>query len=234
MADALKANFPSRHTKSWLRRNVYWIMVICSLLSVIVYLARWRRVVVHAPVSTNLPEYASAMVTFDGKPHLLPEILDGMAAQAHVRIDLFDHLALLNRPVEVKAGTCTLRRGMELLRDAARPCFPENGMDYEYAKDGVTVGDTEAVFSRVRCYVVVYPVSDFLVVNDPIVGYRGAGTRMQELADLIKSQVRPDAWRENGGVAGSCTFNEGDLVIDVTPGMHWEIEQLLGALRAAR
>jgi hypothetical protein len=219
--------------RSWLRRNVYWLMITAALLAIIVYREHHRRVDLHAPIPIGPPAYASAMVTFDGKTHTLNEIITLLAVQSHVRIDTFwsEKSELPATPLELRAGTYTLSDALNLVRAAV----PTTSLDYlavKYGKEAVLAGDPDLICSRSRATCVVYPVADLVVVDNPMLW--NSQERMTQLADLIMAHVEPDNWADYGGSLGMCRHKDTSLIITATPEMHWRIETLLQALRDAK
>jgi hypothetical protein len=80
---------------------------------------------------------------------------------------------------------------------------------------------------------IAYPVGDLLEFDDPFAQATAYDDRLVELQHLIYGSCGDQSdWREIGGGPNAITPAGGKLFIRTTPGIHWQIEQLLAALRA--
>jgi beta-lactamase regulating signal transducer with metallopeptidase domain len=74
-----------------------------------------------------------------------------------------------------------------------------------------------------------YDVQDLLA---PPAGRRATTQNYEDaLIKMIQDVVSPDCWKDNGGNVGSIREFQGKLVIEATPRMHRQIEDLLSHLR---
>ena len=82
--------------------------------------------------------------------------------------------------------------------------------------------------------VVVYPMSGVFRISDPwcyeLYGY---SRRTEALTELIQSVVQEDYWRVTGGDLGQIEWDSQSdaLIVTATPGMHYQIRELLDELR---
>jgi hypothetical protein len=99
----------------------------------------------------------------------------------------------------------------------------------EYEPAQIVTGPEAAIYSTDRAEVRIYSLADLLQGNSGWFTTR-SGTN-EQLCDLIKATISPEGWRDNGGRVGSTRWIGDRLVITATPGMHWQVERLLDALR---
>jgi hypothetical protein len=225
---------PRKPPRPWLQRNAYWLMLVAALLALIVYQEHRRRRTIHAPIAIGLPPaYCATKVTLDGKPHPLPDLIASLATQSHLQISTLclPDSSLLDKPIALNAGICSLYDALEQVRIAL---LPQATLRIDFGTESIALGDQDLVYSSRRTSTVIYPVSDLVLADDPLLWAGDSLNRMQQMEDLIRSNAQPDVWREAGGTCGTCTHTDTNLIITASPGMHRQIEQLLQALRAVK
>jgi hypothetical protein len=211
-------------------RRGYWILALGLLAAT--YL--WRSAVARVPIPAapaialpTQPPLADKPVHMHYRGVPLAKVFDDLSRQvgAPFTVD-WDSLQtagygrdeiLVKQPdvegaVSFSAALAVLSKG-EIVADCAA--------------DPVFISTRDGVNAPSRAVTVVYPVRDLLQVNTP---WRYAD-RPEALEELMKLTVSPDCWRDAGSQTGLIRRFNGTLIISATPGMHYQIRQLLAALR---
>jgi len=212
-------------------RNAYWCFFIAILLAIIVYQATWRRRLDLRPtLAVATPAYAQVNVTIRTGEYRMQALLEDLAAQSHVEIVTLwlppNDETVLKRDTKVslESHTCSLEDMLNELAAATKLV-----VDYEDAR--IVAGNGKLVHSANRCTIVTYPVGDLLMISDPVASGGTREERMNSIGDLIRSEVAPEEWRDNGGIIASIAKLDDKLVITATPAMHRKIVGIFRAIR---
>ena len=223
--------------RRWVRRWIYLLFVALLALAVLYHYARGPRRIPGGPaiIVPKLPPYARQIVTLDGQPRNLPEWCKELATQSKTTVEFLDDPSVDNFqtkqvPIE-KPGTYTLADAFSILTNAWTVQDKEHPLSLDYAEDRITVGTPEALQNSKRVETRIYPIGDLLENQSAFITATTHIGRVTQLKLFIISFCHPDTWSETGGTIGTISDLGDRLIINQTPGAHWEIQQLLDSLR---
>jgi hypothetical protein len=187
------------------------------------------------PVLVELyPPYGRERVVLKQGEQTLAQALDNLSGQITVPIDRLwpgiETIAPEMIHIYLSGGPYQLSDALIVLQRAANDTLPELNLAFEWNEDRLVIGPSDMLNSGSRTQTQIYFLGDFLRRRSSWVDTTTHYGSVSRLTDVIKATVQPEQWRENGGLVGSISDAGDRLVITATPGMHWQIKQLLDSL----
>jgi hypothetical protein len=223
---------PLRTTLRWA-----WLVVAVAILLIVYLSATGSPQPAGPPVFIEqYPAYARQRVTLQDGAKPLGEVLGNLAAQVKLPLDALwpaatsTEPALRAAPILLNGGSYELKDALLLVQHAASALSPKDHFEFELDEDRIVAGPASLVYNNDRAETCVYPLGDFLRSRSPWIDSTTHEGSMARIKDVIRMTIQPDQWRDNGGLLGTIADAGDRLVITATPGMHWQIKQLLDSL----
>jgi hypothetical protein len=221
-----------------LSHGIYLIIIVA--LGTCLFLQSRPRVINLSPprIVPLGPPYLQLPVKLHPQELTLREYARLLTDQTHIPIIILNQVAM-TQPTTVEGKPAAEVRiairadGEVSLREAliGLPNTEDgSGLVAAFEEHRVCIGPDDVIHSPQRAISVVYPIADFLVIDNPLLSGVSTSDRIQQLKTLIQG-IEPTSWVCNGGALGDIQMMDDELVIKTTPDLHYQIAELLYALR---